>query len=161
MPDLVRSLSTRLNACLGESLRLFELRLDMAGRDPPESDEHDRVSELQLADGAIPGVVVERRSAKEPPGSREAGDARTFGVAVVADDRDAVGVRERALALLIGIAGEAAGALAAEDRAVAVGSYRGLGSGRAGEPTDGFPADVTWFATGQQADVSIINAAVA
>jgi predicted enzyme related to lactoylglutathione lyase len=80
-------------------------------------------------------VVIERRPAEEPPGSAEAGHSHAFGVGFIGEDHDAVRVRERPLALVVGIAGEAAGALAAQDFAVAVGSDWGVGCDRSGEPT--------------------------
>jgi hypothetical protein len=104
------------------------------------------VSLVQLARRAVDGVVVERGPAQEPPGSAEAGDPRAFGVALVGDDGDAVGVRERALSLVVVIAGEAAGALATLEHSAAVGADRGVGRDRSGEPTDGFAADVAWCA---------------
>jgi hypothetical protein len=85
-----------------------------------------------------------------PLGSAKAGDPRAFGVALVGDDHDAVAVRERALSLLVGIAGEAAGALATLEHSAAVGADRGIGRDRSGEPTDRFRADVACFAAGEQ-----------
>jgi hypothetical protein len=77
-----------------------------------------------------------------------------FGVALVGDDHDAVGVRERALSLLVGIAGEAAGALATLEHSAAVGADRGVGCDRSGEPTDRFSADVAWCGAREQTDVA-------
>ena len=81
-----------------------------------------------------------------------------YGAAVVGDDRDAVGVGERPLALAVGVSGEAAGALVAQDVAVAVGSDLGLGPDGAGEPADRFAADVAWTAADQQPDVACAHA---
>jgi hypothetical protein len=108
--------------------------------------------------GLVQGAQVERGPAQEPPGSAEAGDPGAFGVALVGDDHDAVGVRERALSLLVGIAGEAAGALATLDRSAAVGADRGVGCDRSGEPTDRFSADVAWCAAREQTDVAFRHA---
>ena len=110
------------------------------------------MSLVQLAHRAGDGVVVECGPAEEPPGSAEAGDPRAFGVAVVGDDHDAVGVRERALSLQVGIAGEAARALATLDHSAAVDADRGVGCDRPGEPTDRFVADVTWCSAREQPD---------
>jgi hypothetical protein len=63
--------------------------------------------------------------------------SRQSGVALVGDDHDAVGVRERALSLLVGIAGEAAGALATLEHSAAVGADRGVGRDRSGNPPTG------------------------
>jgi hypothetical protein len=132
---------------------LLEVRPDGGRGDLRGVDQHDRVTDMELSYGAVDGVVVERGPAQEPPGSAEAGDPRAFGVSVVGGDHDAVSVGERALALAIGVAGEAAGALAALDVAVAEGSDVGLGRYRAGEPADRFAAHVAWPAADQQPDV--------
>jgi len=96
----------------GGARKFLEPRVPLACGDLAEVDEEDRVSLVQLAHRAVDGVVVECGPAQQSPGSVKAGDARAFGVALVGDDHDAVGVRKRALSLLVGIAGEAAGALA-------------------------------------------------
>jgi hypothetical protein len=87
------------------------------------------------------GVVAQRGPAEESLGPAEAGDSRALGVAVVCDGHDAVDVRERALALLVGIAGEAAGALVAPNPAAAVGSDRGIVRERSRVPADGFAGE--------------------
>jgi hypothetical protein len=107
-----------------------------------EVDEEDRVSLVQLGHRAVDGIVVECGPAQEPPGSAKAGNPSAFCVALGGDDRDAVGVRDRALSLLVGIAGEAAGALATLEDSAAVGADRGIGRDLSGEPADRFPADV-------------------
>jgi hypothetical protein len=132
----------------------LEPRVDLVCGDLAEVDEEDRVSLVQLAHGAVDGVVVECGAAQEPPGSAEAGGPGAFGVALVGDDHDAVGVRERALSLLVGIAGEAAGALATLEHSAAVGADRGVGCDRSGEPTDRFSADVAWCGAREQTDVA-------
>ena len=71
-------------------------------------------------------VVVERGPAQEPPRSAGAGDAGAFGVTLVGDIH-AVGVRERAFSLLVGIAGEAGRALARLEHSGAVRADRGIG----------------------------------
>ena len=71
-------------------------------------------------------VVVERGPAQEPPRSAGAGDAGAFGVTLVGDVH-AVGVRERAFSLLVGIAGEAGRALARLEHSGAVRADRGIG----------------------------------
>ena len=72
----------------------------------------------------------------------EAGDSRSLAVVVVGDEHDAVDVSERALALLVGIAGEAAGAVAAPNDAAAKGSDWGFVPERSRVPTDGLLANV-------------------
>jgi hypothetical protein len=116
------------------------------------------VSLVQLADRAVDGVVVECGPAQEPPGAAKAGDPDPFGVALVGDDHDPVGVRERSLSLLVGIAGEAAGALATLNHSAAVGADRGLRRHRSGEPTDRFVADVAWCAAREHTEVAFWHA---
>jgi hypothetical protein len=142
----------------GGAREFLEPRVDLARGDLAEVDEKDRVSLVQLAHHAVDGVVVESGSSQEPPGSAKAGDPRAFGVALVGDDHDAVGVGERALSLLVGIAGEAAGALATLEHSAAVSADRGIGRDRAGEPTDRCPADIEWRAAREQPDVAFRHA---
>jgi hypothetical protein len=118
-------------------------------------DEHDRVALVQLAHRAFHGVVAERRPVQEPSCSAEAGHPRALGVAVVGEDHDAVGARERALALFVGIAGEAAGGPVARGGHSAVRANRRIGPDRSGEPADRFAADVVRCAARQQPDVAI------
>src|SRR5215204_3238032 len=132
----------------------FELVARVAGGDLPEVDEHDRASSVQLVYRARDSVVAERGPAEESPGPAEAGDSRSLAVVVVGDDHDAVDVSERALALLVGIAGEAAGAVAAPNDAAAKGSERGIVPERSRVPTDGLPASVAEPCAGQQPEVA-------
>jgi hypothetical protein len=136
----------------------FEPRVRFACGDLAELDEEDRASLVQLAHRAVDGVVVECGPGQEPPGSAKAGDPCAFGVALVGDDDDAVGVRERALSLLVGIAGEAAGALATLDNSAAVRADWGVGCDRSGKATDRFVADVAWCAAREQTDVAFRHA---
>jgi hypothetical protein len=121
--------------------RELELVARLAGGGLTDVDEHDRASSVQLVQGARHSVVVERGPVEEPPELAEAGDAPVLSV-VVADDHDAVDVPERTLALLVGIAGEGTGALAAPNHAAAEGSDRGIATERSGVLTDGFLANV-------------------
>jgi hypothetical protein len=88
----------------------------------------------------------------------EADAPRAFGVARVGEDDDAVGVRERAVSLLVGIAAEAAGALVTLEHSVAVGADRGVGRDRSGEPADRFAADVAWCGAREQMDADVEEA---
>jgi hypothetical protein len=73
---------------------------------------------------------------------------------VIADgDCDALDVGERALALVVGIAGEAAGGLAAPQDTVGEGSDRGLGANRRGEPADRLATDIARRAGDHEPDV--------
>ena len=142
----------------GGARDFLEPRVRFAGGDLAEVEEEDRVCLVQLADCAVDGVVFECGPLQESPGSAEAGDPGVFGVTVVGDDHDAVGVRDGALSLLVGIAGEAAGALATLEHSAAVGADRGVGRDRSGEPTDRFVADVAWCGAGEQTDVAFRHA---
>jgi hypothetical protein len=126
----------------GGAREFLEPRVGFACADLAEVDEEDRASLVQLVHRAVDGVVVDCGAAQEPPGSAKAGDPRAFGVAFVGDDEDAVGVGERALSLLVGVAGEAAGALATLEYSAAVGADGRVGRDRSGEPTDRLVADV-------------------
>jgi hypothetical protein len=136
---------------------VLEPRVRFACGDIAELDEEDRVSLAQFADGPVDGIVGCGR-AQELPGAAKAGGPRALGAAVVADDQDAVGVREGALSLSIRIAGEAAGALTASDRSIAVRADRGVGRDRSGEPTGRFVADVAWRGAREQPDVAVRHA---
>ena len=126
----------------GGARELRELVGRRGGWDLMEVDEHEHASRVQLVDRVRHGVVAERGLAEASPDPTEAGDTRALGGVVVGDDHDAVDVRERALALLVGIAGEAAGALAAPNHAAAKGSGRGSVPERSSVPTDGLLASV-------------------
>jgi hypothetical protein len=131
----------------GGARELLELVARLAGGDLTDVDEHDRASPVQLVHGARSGVA-ERGPVEEPPDPAEAGNSRALSVVVLGDDHDAIDVPERTLALLVGIAGEAAGAVAAPNHA-AIGSDRGIVPERSRVPTDGFLANVAEPSAGQ------------
>jgi hypothetical protein len=137
----------------GGARELLELVARLAVGDLPEVDEHDRASRAQLVYRVRDGVVAERGLAEEPPDAAEAGDSRALGVVVVGDDYDAVVVRERALALLVGIAGEAAGAVVAPNDAAAKCPDRGVVPERSRVPANGLLANVAERSAGQQPEV--------
>ena len=95
----------------------MELIARLAGGDLRDVDEHDGASRALIIDRVRQGVVAERGPAQEPPGPAEAGDPRALGVVVESDEHDAADIPERALTLPVGIAREAAGALAAPNHA--------------------------------------------
>jgi hypothetical protein len=150
----VGGLAARTIRRSGGAHELLELVARVAGRDLTELDEHDRASPLQLVHRVRHGVVAQRGPAEESLDPAEAGDSRALSVVAVCDDHDAVEVPERALALMVGIAGEPAGALATPNFAAAMGSDRGIVPARSRVPTDGFLASVAERSAGQQAEVA-------
>src|SRR5215207_6778677 len=114
---------------------------------------------MELLDRTVDGLVVERGPPEELPDPTTTGDSGLLRVVSIADDHDPLDVGERALALPLGIAGEAAGdetacAPAAPARDPREGSDGSVGADRSGEPADRFAADVAQRAARQQANVA-------
>jgi hypothetical protein len=95
------------------------------------------VSHVQFVHRAVESLVIDAGPAEERPNPAQSGDSRALTIAPEGDDRNVVGVSERALALAVRIAGKAAGALAAEDRTAAEGSDGCVGRDRPANPPTG------------------------
>jgi hypothetical protein len=116
---------------------LLEPCIGLARGNLAEVDEHDRVPLVRLVHGAVDGDVIKCGPAEDAAYTGNAGDPRAFGVARVRDEHDAVGVRVRALPLLVGIPAETAGGPAAQDSRASEGAYGTSGGTRAAHPPTG------------------------
>jgi hypothetical protein len=107
-----------------------------ASRRPGAIDEHHRLPDPQLADRAIDDVVAEPSPSERLADATLASHPDPFGAVAPGDDRHAIAVGDAALALLIGVAGEAASAAAALERAIPVAPDASARSDRSRKPTD-------------------------
>jgi hypothetical protein len=78
----------------GHAREVLEPRVRFACADLAEVDEEDRLSLVQLAHGAVDGVVVGCGPAQEPPGAAKAGDPPAFGVALATVSVQAASLRQ-------------------------------------------------------------------
>jgi hypothetical protein len=138
---------------------LLESRPDFARGYFRDVDQHDRVPAIELLYRAIDGIVVERGPAEKLPDPTETGNSSVLPVIWVADDHDALGIREGALAPTVGTVseaacGEAADVLAAAARDAGVAPDGGVWTDGSGESAYRLAADLLRRAARQESDVA-------
>ena len=104
---------------------------------------HDQpVTVVEFVDQPVGGLAVQRDRRQQPRELAMRGHARVLGAAPEGDDQVPVDVRERALALAVGVPGERTGPLAAPARGAGEPPDRRVGADRPGEGADRLIADV-------------------